>query len=223
MTPRLALSIAPILMFALSHHAQASVEHDKSVQTNSHTLSRVALNRHGRTRTAMLGSGHNRHISFRHLAIRHVEGRHVAQSGNSYGVAETDGWSAAEAGISAPPAGMPIGASVRLTSFETPASSSDLFAESQRGVASYYGGRHNGRRTSSGEIFNDREMTAAHATLPFGTKVRVQLAGTDRSIVVTITDRLCEPHRIIDLSRGAAEQLGIVRAGLAMVMLTPEP
>jgi rare lipoprotein A len=94
--------------------------------------------------------------------------------------------------------------------------------ETQSGVASYYGGRHNGRRTSSGQIFNEHAMTAAHATLPFGTKVLVKLDGTDRSVMVTITDRLCERHRIIDLSRGAAEQLVIIHEGLAMVMLTPE-
>ena len=221
MASRLALSIAPILMFALSHHAEAQVDLHKTVQTSNQTLGKVALSRRGRIRTTLVGTRQSR-ISFRHLAIRHVDGRHVVQSGNSYGVAETDGWNAAVAGISAPPPATPIGASVRLTSFETPLSAARPIGPSQRGVASYYGGKHNGRRTSSGEIFNEHEMTAAHATLPFGTKVRVQLTGTDRSIVVTITDRLREPHRIIDLSEGAAEQLGIVREGLALVMLTPE-
>jgi rare lipoprotein A (peptidoglycan hydrolase) len=220
MTSRLALSIAPILMLALSHQAEAHVPLQKAA--HHHSIGRLAVNRQSRTRVAILAGRHNRHVSFRHLAVRHVEGRHVAQSYNSYGVAETDGWNAAEAGISAPPPGTPIGASVRLTSFESPMSSTRMLAASQSGVASYYGGRHNGRRTSSGRIFNDHEMTAAHATLPFGTKVLVKLAGTDRSVVVTITDRLYCPHRIIDLSEGAAEQLGIVREGLAMVMLTPE-
>jgi rare lipoprotein A len=224
MTSRLALSIAPILMFALSHQAQAQaqVELPKTGHHHHHHMSRVAIKRTGRTRTAMLGGRHNRHIGFRHLAIRHVDGRHVVQSGNSYGVAETDGWNPAQAGISPPAPGTPIGASVRLTSFEAPMSSARMLAESEEGVASFYGGRHNGRRTSSGEIFNEYAMTAAHATLPFGTRVLVRLAGTDRSVVVTITDRLYSRHRIIDLSEGAAAQLGIVRAGVAMVMLTPE-
>jgi rare lipoprotein A len=223
MKPRLALSIAPILMFALSHQAQAQVElHRPGHHHHHHHLGRLASNRHKRPRLAMLGGRHNRHISFRHLAIRHVDGRHVVHAGNSYGVAETDGWNPAEAGISPPPAGTPIGASVRLTSFEAPMSSARMLAESEEGVASYYGGRHNGRRTSSGRIFNEHEMTAAHATLPFGTKVLVRLAGTDRSVIVTITDRLYSRYRIIDLSEGAAAQLGIVREGVATVLLTPE-
>ncbi len=222
MTSRLALSIAPVLMFALAHQAEAQVEHHRAGHGHDAPSSRAALSRHGRTRIATLGGRHNRYVSFRHLAIRHVEGRHVVHSGYSYGVAETDGWNPAVAGVSAPPAGSPIGNTVRLTSFEAPLPGADRLAASQLGVASYYGGRHNGRRTSSGSIFDEHSMTAAHATLPFGTKVRVQLAGTDRSVVVTITDRLYARHRIIDLSEGAAEQLGIVREGVAMVMLTPE-
>ena len=220
MTSRLALAIAPILIFTLAHQAQAQSESHKPA--SHHQMARVSSVRPARNRIALLGRRHNRQISFRHLSIRHVDGRHVVHSGNSYGVAETDGWNAAVAGVSAPTAGRPIGASIQLTSFETPIATADTLAPSQSGVASYYGGRHNGRRTSSGQIFDEHALTAAHATLPFGTKVLVKLAGTDRSVVVTITDRLCCPHRIIDLSEGAAEQLGIVHEGLAMVMLTPE-
>jgi rare lipoprotein A len=227
MTPRLALSLAPLLMFALSQHAHADVEVQKAGHQAHQNPGRVAYSRTGRTRSAMLGGRNDRHVGFRHLAIRHVDGRHVVPSADSYGVAETDGWNPAEAGISPPPGGTAIGTSVRLTSFEAPLSSDRMLAESeglpiQSGVASYYGGRHNGRRTSSGLIFNEHQMTAAHATLPFGTKVLVRVAGTDRSVVVTITDRLFSRHRIIDLSEGAAEQLGIVHEGLAMVSLTPE-
>jgi rare lipoprotein A len=217
MTSHLALSIAPILMFALTHQAQAHGEWHKPSHGTHQQLFRLGSARQSRPRIALLGHRHNRHISFRHLAVRHV-----APSTDSYGVAQTDGWNAAVAGISAPPAGTPIGASVRLTSFDVPVASAAIPMETQSGVASYYGGRHNGRRTSSGQIFNEHAMTAAHATLPFGTKVLVKLDGTDRSVMVTITDRLCERHRIIDLSRGAAEQLGIIHEGLAMVMLTPE-
>jgi rare lipoprotein A len=88
------------------------------------------------------------------------------------------------------------------------------------GTASYYGKAHNGRRTASGEHFNMEAMTAAHPWLPFGTKVRVTVQGTDRSIVVTITDRLPSHRRIIDLSQGAARELGIIQQGLAEVVLT---
>ncbi len=223
MNPRLTLSFAPLLMLALSHQAHAESELHKG-SVHHHHAGRLAVNRHGkgRTRIAMLGGRHNRHIGFRHLAVRHIDGAHVLHAGRAYGVAETDGWNPAAAGIAPPRTGAPIGASVHLTSFEAPMSSAEMLAASEVGVASYYGGRHNGRRTSSGEIFDEHAMTAAHATLPFGTKVLVRLKGTERAIVVTITDRLYSRHRIIDLSEGAAEQLGILREGLAMVVLTPE-
>jgi rare lipoprotein A len=224
MKSRLALSIAPILMFALSHQAHAHTEVHKA--GTHHHPDRLALTRHGRMRTAMLGSRTSCHVGFRHLAIRHVEGRHVAYSSTYMGVQEDHGWNPADAGVSTPEPTALVGASVHLTSFEAPMSSDRMLAESaapsQTGIASYYGGRHNGRRTSSGAIFDEHEMTAAHPTLPFGTKVLVQLAGTDRSVVVTITDRLYNRHRIIDLSEGAAERLGMIRQGTAMVMLTPE-
>lgn len=92
----------------------------------------------------------------------------------------------------------------------------------ESGEASWYGGRHNGRRTSSGTIFNDQEMTAAHATLPLGTKVRVTVQETGESVVVTITDRQPPKRiRVIDLSRGAASRVGILSRGTAMVTLAP--
>ena len=90
----------------------------------------------------------------------------------------------------------------------------------ESGEASWYGGRHNGRRTSSGQIFNQNAMTAAHANLPLGSRVRVTLQDTGESVVVTINDR--QPPkglRVIDLSRGAASRLGIVSRGTGMVTL----
>jgi rare lipoprotein A len=86
------------------------------------------------------------------------------------------------------------------------------------GKASYYGSRHHGRRTASGERFDQHALTAAHRTLPFGTKVKVTNLNNDRTVVVRINDR--GPHirgRIIDLSREAAERLGMLRAGVAPV------
>ena len=88
----------------------------------------------------------------------------------------------------------------------------------ESGEASWYGGMHNGRRMSNGAVFDDREMTAAHASLPLGSKVRVTVQDTGASVVVTITDR--QPHkylRVIDLSRGAASRLGMLNRGTAMV------
>ncbi|HEX4367861.1 MAG TPA: septal ring lytic transglycosylase RlpA family protein [Rhodopila sp.] len=91
----------------------------------------------------------------------------------------------------------------------------------ESGKASFYSQVYNGRRSASGIRFDQGSMTAAHAWLPFGTKVRVVLAGTDRSVIVTITDRIYSHHRIVDLSRAAASQLGIIQRGLAEVTLNP--
>ena len=90
---------------------------------------------------------------------------------------------------------------------------------SEAGVASYYANRHTGRRTASGARFDQSAMTAAHAYLPFGTKVLVTLEGSNREVLVTINDRLPTPTRVIDLSVGAARALGILHRGLARVVL----
>ena len=89
------------------------------------------------------------------------------------------------------------------------------------GTASYYGKAHQGRRTASGARFDMEQLTAAHPWLPFGTRVRVTAADTGRSVVVTITDRIPSRTRILDLSVAAARQLGMLRQGLAQVVLTP--
>ncbi|MGO8932744.1 MAG: septal ring lytic transglycosylase RlpA family protein [Terracidiphilus sp.] len=90
-----------------------------------------------------------------------------------------------------------------------------------RGVASWYGGVFNGRKTASGEIYDMYAMTACHPSLPFGSIVRVVNVRNHRSVVVRITDRgdLVEEGRIIDLSYGAAQKLGMTRSGLAKVDL----
>lgn len=92
----------------------------------------------------------------------------------------------------------------------------------QTGVASWYGGkRWQGRRTASGVRYDENKLTAAHATLPLGTRVRVLVPATGRSVVVTINDRPGTRTRIIDLSRAAARRLGIVSRGIATVTLLP--
>ncbi len=92
----------------------------------------------------------------------------------------------------------------------------------QVGMASWYGGkRWQGHATSSGSAFDENALTAAHATLPLGTKVRVVRHDGARSVIVTINDRPGTRTRIIDLSREAAKQLGILDAGVAMVTLQP--
>jgi rare lipoprotein A len=91
----------------------------------------------------------------------------------------------------------------------------------QEGTASYYGKKFHLRKTSSGEIFRMEEMTAAHKNLPFGTMVQVTLHQNGKSLWVKINDRLPQnSKRIIDLSRGAAEELGIITQGLAKVSLS---
>ncbi len=89
------------------------------------------------------------------------------------------------------------------------------------GLASWYGGVFNGRRTASGEVFDMYALTACHPTLPFGSIVRVVNRRNHRSVVVRITDRgdLVHEGRVIDLSYGAAEKLGMTWAGLARVDL----
>jgi hypothetical protein len=89
------------------------------------------------------------------------------------------------------------------------------------GVASYYGGNFHGRLTASGVLFDMNAMTAAHRTLPFGTRVRITHLGNGRTVDVRITDR--GPFiagRIIDLSRGAAGVIGMHQQGVARVKVT---
>jgi rare lipoprotein A len=87
-----------------------------------------------------------------------------------------------------------------------------------QGTASYYGGKFHGRKTASGERFNMNAMTAAHKTLPLGTRVRVTNLRNGESVEVKINDR--GPYvkgRIIDLSKGAARELGMIHSGTARV------
>ena len=88
------------------------------------------------------------------------------------------------------------------------------------GIASYYGGKFHGRRTASGEIFNKNAMTAAHRSLPFGTKIKVTNLRNGRTVLVRVNDR--GPHapgRMIDLSQAAAKKIGLSHAGTARVKL----
>jgi len=88
------------------------------------------------------------------------------------------------------------------------------------GIASWYGPGFHGNFTANGEVYDMYGISAAHKTLPFGTIVRVVEIETGRSVVVRINDR--GPFiegRIIDLSKGAAERLGIVQKGITKVGL----
>lgn len=84
----------------------------------------------------------------------------------------------------------------------------------QSGKASWYGPGFHGKRTASGERFDTNELTAAHRTLPFGTRVRVVNKKTGQSVVVRINDRGPYAHgRVIDLSRASAQAIGISGVG----------
>lgn len=88
----------------------------------------------------------------------------------------------------------------------------------ETGSASFYGAQHQGKRTASGERFDQSSLTAAHRRLPFGTRVQVTNLDNGHTVVVRVNDR--GPHtrsRLIDVSRAAAEQLGMTGSGTAQV------
>jgi len=88
------------------------------------------------------------------------------------------------------------------------------------GEASWYGPGFYGNRTANGEIYRRGTLTAAHRTLPFGTKVRVTNLWNGRSAVIRINDRgPFVAHRVIDLGHGAASTLGLTSSGIAEVRL----
>jgi rare lipoprotein A len=91
----------------------------------------------------------------------------------------------------------------------------------EEGLATWYGKELAGRKTASGEPFDPSAMTAAHRRLRFGTWVEVVRVDDGRSVRVRITDRGPFGHsdRIIDLSRGAADKLGMIKAGVVRVRL----
>jgi rare lipoprotein A len=105
-----------------------------------------------------------------------------------------------------------------MTSTDTLAASRG--GSTQSGKASYYHDRFHGRKTASGVAYNKHALSAAHKTLPLGTQVRVTDARSGKSVVVKINDR--GPYargRVIDLSRAAAREIGLVNKGVANVKL----
>jgi rare lipoprotein A len=99
----------------------------------------------------------------------------------------------------------------------SPLASKDASLDASSGVASFYS---SGSRTASGEAFNPNELTAAHRTLPFGTKLRVTNVATGQSVTVRVNDRgPFVPGRVVDVSSSAAESLGMTGKGVAKVKL----
>jgi rare lipoprotein A len=96
----------------------------------------------------------------------------------------------------------------------------EAFAFSQSGIASYYGPGFHGRKTASGERFNQNAMTAAHRSAPFGSMLKVTNVSNGRSVLVRVNDR--GPFvrgRVVDVSTIAARQLGMTGRGLAKVRI----
>ena len=97
-------------------------------------------------------------------------------------------------------------------------------ARSEVGDASYYGSEFEGKKTASGERYHGDALTAAHHTLPFGTRLKVTDLSNSRSVEVVVNDR--GPHkkgRVVDLSRRAAEELGMIGRGIARVRVEVLP
>jgi rare lipoprotein A len=90
----------------------------------------------------------------------------------------------------------------------------------EEGLASFYGRKFHGRRTASGERYDESAMTCAHPSFPFGTRLRVTRLDNGKSVQVRVNDRgPFVSGRVIDLSYAAARALGIVRAGVSEVMV----
>tara|TARA_R110001592_G_scaffold222682_1_gene477894 strand:+ start:473 stop:826 length:354 start_codon:yes stop_codon:yes gene_type:complete len=99
-----------------------------------------------------------------------------------------------------------------------PISRSDSKGFEESGEASYYAMKYQGRKTASGELFDQKAMTAAHKRLPFGSKVKVTNIANGKSVVVRVNDR--GPFvrgRIIDLSKSAFQRIGNTRSGVIKV------
>ena len=114
-----------------------------------------------------------------------------------------------------------LGLSAICSVFATKAHACSAPWYGQTGVASYYGPGLQGNRTASGEAFDMNAMTAAHPCLPMGTKIKVTLLETGRTLIVTINDRLPSRRRVLDLSVGAARALGMLGMGLGTVEMVP--
>lgn len=143
--------------------------------------------------------------------------------------------------LSLPPVTSPAAPEVKTPSFKSPAPAEragtpapiaddkyqltgDAARELERGQASWYGPRFHGRRTASGERHDMYALTAAHKTLPFGTLVRVRSVMTGREVEVRINDRgPFTKGRVIDVSKAAAQALGMMEDGVKdVLLLVPE-
>lgn len=114
----------------------------------------------------------------------------------------------------------PTAGAVDLDTFDPPIEDAPVARAIGSGTASYYGAKFQGRRTASGEKFDMHAMTAAHRTLPFGTLVEVTNPRNGKTVTVRINDRgPFHGNRILDVSRAAATELGLIQRGSGTVEL----
>jgi rare lipoprotein A len=106
---------------------------------------------------------------------------------------------------------------VLLAQAAAPATAPPATPDASTGKAAYYGKKFQGRKTASGEPFDMNKLTAASNDYPFGTKLKVTNVANGKSVEVRVNDRLSGGGRTIDLSYAAAQQIGMVKAGLAEV------
>jgi rare lipoprotein A len=93
-------------------------------------------------------------------------------------------------------------------------------AQTEEGIANFYSDKFQGRKTSSGEVYDKGGLTASHKKLAYGTKVKVTNLANNKSVVVTINDRMNQSSKaVIDLTRKAAEEIGMSKSGTAKVKL----
>lgn len=140
-------------------------------------------------------------------------------------------WGCATRVVSTPPPGKPAPAKPPAGTYQqfgewyTPLPSADGFTE--EGTASWYGEPFHGRKTASGEVYDMHQMTAAHKTLPLGTRLKVYNKSNGRTVDVRVNDRgPFVAGRVIDLSHAAAKALGVIGPGTApvrIVALAPHP
>ena len=115
---------------------------------------------------------------------------------------------------SAAPLSLPLLAQAPAPASPTPVPAT---RDASTGKAAYYGKKFQGRKTASGEPFDMNKLTAASNDHPFGTKLKVTSVANGKSVEVRVNDRLTGGDRIIDLSYAAAQQIGLVKAGVAEV------
>ena len=106
-----------------------------------------------------------------------------------------------------------------LTTFSfTIANAKSTVGSTYTGSASFYGSRHHGNKTASGERFNMYGLTAAHRSLPLGCTIRVTNKDNGKSVILKVNDRgPFHGNRVLDVSQGAAKQLGFIKQGLAKI------